>query len=344
MALSSTLRDTDIRVLRRVAVTMLMVGALVSASGMVLLPPDPASETAHFVVATTLVLTGLAVALLRRGVKAACLLAALWSILWLGVLVAFAEPLGSVAYFYLWPVVLVAYYYSRRATLLAFALMLLTLGVGLAVTDSDVPRLDTFVATAASVGLMAGLVSMTTESQARLQGELERAADTDGLTGLHNRRSFDRLLPTMLDEARRRRTTMAVVMFDIDHFKLLNDRHGHLVGDQALQDVAATLRSASREGDIVARFGGEEFIVGLPGATADAAARYAARVATSLAESGTSVVPVHISAGIAVSAYEDPAEVLIRRADEALYAAKGAGRGRLATWTDVGPAVDAPFV
>jgi diguanylate cyclase (GGDEF)-like protein len=344
MALSSTPRDTDIRVLRRVAVTMLLVGGVVCASGLVLLPPDRTSDMAHLAVATAMVLTGLAMALLRRAVKAACLLAAFWSIAWLGVLVAYAEPLGSVAYFYLWPVVLVAYYYSQRATLLAFVLMLVSLGAGLVVTDSDVPRLDTFVGTAASVGLMAGLVSMTTERQARLQRELERAADTDGLTGLHNRRSFDRLLPTMVDDARRRRTTMAVVMFDIDHFKLLNDRHGHLVGDQALQDVAATLRMASREGDIVARFGGEEFIVGLPGATADSAARYAARVATSLAGCDTSVVPVHVSAGIAVSADEDPAEVLISRADEALYAAKGAGRSRLATWTDVGPAVATPFV
>jgi diguanylate cyclase (GGDEF)-like protein len=344
MALSSTPRDTDIGVLRRVAVTMLLGGALVCASGLLVLPPEPASDAAHAAVAAALVVTGLAMALLRRRVKGACLLAAFWSIVWLGLLVAFAEPLGSVAYFYLWPVVLVAYYYSQRATLLAFVLMLVSLGVGLAVTDSDVPRLDAFVGTAASVGLMAGLVSMTTEHQARLQRELERVADTDGLTGLHNRRSFDRLLPTMVDEARRRRTTMAVVMFDLDHFKSLNDRHGHLVGDQALQDVAETLRSASREGDVVARFGGEEFIVGLPGATPDSAARYATRVATALAGCGTSVVPVHVSAGIAVSTHEDPAEVLIRRADEALYAAKGAGRCRLATWTDAGPAVASPFV
>jgi two-component system, sensor histidine kinase LadS len=159
-------------------------------------------------------------------------------------------------------------------------------------------------------------------------------AEHDALTGVYNRRGFlDRALP-LYEAAARKRMPLALLMLDIDHFKALNDRHGHEAGDQALVAIARRLSAQAGSNDVVARWGGEEFVLLLPRTGATAAARIAERLR--LAVAGT---PVEISDGIAVQltasigigsgASSDSLEALVRQADAALYAAKEAGRNRV---------------
>ncbi len=159
---------------------------------------------------------------------------------------------------------------------------------------------------------------------------LHELAFVDGLTGIGNRRALDRDLLRSCDEARARGVTVSVLSVDVDHFKEINDRFGHVAGDEVLQEVARRLTAHCRTGDAVTRFGGDEFVAVLVGAPVEAAAVIAQRLRTDVAaadiETSVGRVPVTISVGVAGSAdVEDPAD-LLRRADLALYVAKSAGR------------------
>ncbi len=165
---------------------------------------------------------------------------------------------------------------------------------------------------------------------------LEQRAHLDALTGLANRRVLDDRLPREWEACRRRCTPLAVAIADLDHFKTINDRHGHAAGDIALRQSAATLARVVRTSDFVARYGGEEFVVVAPDCELHSAVRLAERFRTAVAglkivEQG---VKVSVTTSVGVAAFTDldhgtPAE-LLRRADEALYCAKKAGRN--ATW------------
>jgi diguanylate cyclase len=162
---------------------------------------------------------------------------------------------------------------------------------------------------------------------------LEKMALTDSLTGLYNRRYFDTHFAGTWRQARQAKTPLALLMIDIDHFKSINDRFGHQVGDQCLETVARVLESlCQRPDDQLIRYGGEEFVMVLPGTEAAAAQRMAERVrqrieATDFLLQGKRV-PVTISVGFA-SAQPEPGATtagLFADADRALYAAKHAGR------------------
>ncbi|WP_420143128.1 diguanylate cyclase [Sphingobium sp.] len=167
------------------------------------------------------------------------------------------------------------------------------------------------------------------------QDRLELLSHVDGLTGVANRRRFDEMLRRELARVRRQGGTMALIMVDIDHFKLLNDHHGHLVGDARLQEVAATLMTCARRGgDLVARYGGEEFAVLLPGADVGEAAVVAERMRAAVEAQGlVSPAPggvVTVSIGLAQADPDgEEAQSLIDRADRALYEAKHGGRNRV---------------
>lgn len=165
---------------------------------------------------------------------------------------------------------------------------------------------------------------------------LEGLAQRDGLTGLPNRRCFDETFQREWARARRAGTSMAVLMIDIDHFKLLNDALGHAEGDRRLRDVAEALAAcATRATDMVARYGGEEFVAILPAVSADQAVELAEimRVAVerldlpSPAPAGR--VTVSIGIGQIDRVDETPPDALLRAADKALYEAKRAGRNAL---------------
>jgi diguanylate cyclase (GGDEF)-like protein len=155
----------------------------------------------------------------------------------------------------------------------------------------------------------------------------ERAATTDPLTGLYNCRSLEARVDTLL----RANERFALAIADIDHFKKLNDTHGHTMGDRTLQTFARTLRACMRPDDVVARYGGEEFVlvvVGVDAAEAEAALeRIRSELPTATARAG--VPSVTASYGLTDSTHAGSLDALIRIADDALYTAKREGRDRI---------------
>jgi diguanylate cyclase (GGDEF)-like protein len=166
------------------------------------------------------------------------------------------------------------------------------------------------------------------DSQATLRRALSSLADHDGLTGLLNHRSFhDRLEHHLASGSEA--APVALLLVDLDHFKEINDSHGHLVGDEVLQSVTAAITSALRAGDYAGRVGGEEFCILLPGAGSDDARAVAERVRVAVAGitgPATVTTSIGLSSGTtgAITARE-----LLDRADGALYEAKRAGRNRV---------------
>lgn len=160
-------------------------------------------------------------------------------------------------------------------------------------------------------------------------------AVTDELTGLYNRRYFDRHLNVMLGKAQSQDRDMALMILDIDHFKAVNDGHGHDAGDAVLREFAARLKRNIRGVDLACRFGGEEFVVLMPDTDTAQAEAVAERVRQSVAERSFDIGlprPLSITVSVGVSLNEslaDTPESLIKRADVALYRAKREGRNRV---------------
>ena len=161
--------------------------------------------------------------------------------------------------------------------------------------------------------------------------ELERLATVDGLTGVLNRRAWMTRAAAELAESVRYGYPVAVLMIDLDHFKQINDTHGHDAGDRALAFVARALESAVRPGDLVCRYGGEEFCVLMNHAENGAASAFDARLRNYLdaVAEGELGFPLAYSAGIAVRGNpDDRLEAIVKRADAMLYGAKSQGRAR----------------
>lgn len=167
----------------------------------------------------------------------------------------------------------------------------------------------------------------------RVQDLLMEYAHIDPLTGLANRRALMQRLEEEWAGIERRGGTLAIIMADIDHFKKVNDEHGHPVGDRALQRVADVIRDQSRINDLVSRYGGEEFAVVVPDEETDGAVKLAERCRSRIEEirlsTGSETVTMTCSFGVAQYRKGDDAETLLSRADDALYRAKEAGRNRV---------------
>ncbi|HEX9985449.1 MAG TPA: diguanylate cyclase [Thermoanaerobaculia bacterium] len=154
---------------------------------------------------------------------------------------------------------------------------------------------------------------------------LERLSLSDALTGVANRRYFDRALVDEWERAIRRGDMLSLILLDLDHFKVLNDTHGHTAGDECLRAVAASLEKAVRgSGDVIARWGGEEFALLLPNTSEEIAVAIAERL-----RAGIEPLGVTASFGVATSGTDVNPQELVERADRALYAAKRAGRNRV---------------
>lgn len=172
--------------------------------------------------------------------------------------------------------------------------------------------------------------------------QLRRLGLTDALTAVGNRRYFDQRLQEEMARAQRATSPLSCLFIDIDHFKSINDRHGHAAGDAVLQTIAQRIRSELRGADIVARIGGEEFAVLLPQADIDRAVEVAERIRQYIAgmpvASGSSAVALSVSVSIGVATMQTidrdqraAAQHLLRCADTALYQAKQSGRNRIAS-------------
>ena len=179
--------------------------------------------------------------------------------------------------------------------------------------------------------------------------ELERLSISDGLTGLFNHRHIHGLLEEEFERAERSGERVSVAMFDLDHFKSVNDRFGHQAGDRVLVQLADILRVTAREIDRLGRYGGEEFIALLPETDIESAAVFVERVRREVARRHFDIAAqeslrLTISAGVATYPWHgiDTPETLVRLADAALYAAKARGRDRVVRFDQLEPSPAEP--
>ena len=201
-----------------------------------------------------------------------------------------------------------------------------------------VPPEGGFSAEARELANWLAVQSWTALENARLHLRLEREAVTDGLTDLPNRRQFEESLAGELTRVGRFGGSLALIVADLDDFKRVNDRYGHLAGDEVLRTFADVLRDAIREIDVPVRYGGEEFAVLLPQTDVEGARQVAERIRSSLEQSVFELGPgvrARVTASFGVAAYPDEAdeEALVAAADRALYEAKAAGKNLVAVAT-----------
>lgn len=165
----------------------------------------------------------------------------------------------------------------------------------------------------------------------RAHEQARKQADLDPLTGLYNRRAWNERLPPLEQQARLRGVPLSVLFLDLDRFKELNDRYGHEAGDATLRRLAQAMRAELREQDAVGRYGGEEFVVALPGLDAARAARIAERIRRRLQEQAGDAqgIASTVSIGVADLGEGEDVAQLLRRADRAMYEAKSSGRNRV---------------
>jgi diguanylate cyclase (GGDEF)-like protein len=236
---------------------------------------------------------------------------------------------GDGAILYALPVLWTTIFFGRRGAVAIVACV----GVGEAVALLLLPAasaypgrwVDVMVSTTAIAVVAHVLECRSDLLLERLRGE----ARTDPLTSLLNRRGFDELATRELAHAGRDGRPIALAIFDIDHFKQINDEHGHVVGDRALVHIARLLAGESRGIDVAARLGGEEFAVLMPGSDRAGGEAFAERVRHALAAYADPTLPeVRVSAGITATDEPIDVETMLERVDCALYAAKRSGRDR----------------
>jgi diguanylate cyclase (GGDEF)-like protein len=240
---------------------------------------------------------------------------------------------GDGAVLYTMPVLWTTFFYGRRGALaivscvaVGHVLVLATLPAGSVYPGRWVDVMVAITATAVVV------LALESRNQALL-GRLAAEARTDPLTGLLNRRGLDERAVLEIARARRDGTMLALVSFDLDYFKRINDEWGHETGDRVLSWVGRLLIAESRDIDTLARVGGEEFVVLLPGTHIDGARGFAERLTAGLnRHEKQELPPVGVSAGIVSMRDPEDLPTMLSRADSALYRAKRAGRDRIMSW------------
>ena len=195
------------------------------------------------------------------------------------------------------------------------------------INDRGVPAYD-------DEGVFTGYIGSCMDVTEKVEGQLlKEQAQIDGLCHIYNRYYLDKMLQHHIETARQQRSCLAVIMLDIDNFKLVNDRYGHTVGDIVLQQVAAILSESIRENDTCGRYGGEEFLVVLNNTSRSHALEVANRIRTKIAEKTINIklansfsVSVTVSGGVSYFQEIDSIQNLIQRADQGLYLAKRSGK------------------
>jgi diguanylate cyclase (GGDEF)-like protein len=228
---------------------------------------------------------------------------------------------GAASVFFLWIAIYAGYFFSWPAVAVHLGVVFASYAVVLLVQREE-------AGPALLIG-MTGLVTATAAVIGSLAGRLRELASTDPLTGLPNRRGWERSLDRELARVRRRGTPLCVAVLDLDRFKEFNDEQGHLAGDRLLKEVAATWLGLLRDTDVLARYGGDEFGIILPDCHPNKANEIVSRLCDS-------VGGATCSAGVAAAGGDLDMSALIHRADQALYKAKHAGGSR-AVFAEVQP-------
>lgn len=237
---------------------------------------------------------------------------------------------GDGAVLYVWPVIWIAYFFGRMETVLIVASVAAAHAMALTSLDVGGAFFDRWLDVMVVVAVVAAVVQTLSRRNAELLARSAAEARIDKLTGLLNRRGFEERLPAELARAARDETPVAVVSFDIDYFKRVNDEWGHEAGDRVLAHLGSVFREATRGADVLARMGGEEFVAVLGDSDTERAEGYAERVRHAFSAADLGFGRVTISAGVAAAAPPADADGLLQAADSALYAAKCRGRDQTA--------------
>ncbi len=326
----------DFGFMRRVGVAMFLLGAGTLLATLGLPDPDPSDHHALRIIAGLLALGAVMAWAVRPSPSRRWVTSVyvVYGIVLVSALMAVARPIEATPFFYLWPMLFSAYFFARREVAIDLAIMWVTLGLALFVWSVDPMKQVLFMGVGVSVTLTTVVVTLLRERLTDVIGQLAQASATDYLTGLLNRRAFDTEFLRQIERAQRSELPLALVLFDLDHFKQVNDRFGHAAGDRALLDFATLLSRERRAGDTLARIGGEEFAVVLFGVGHADAIAFAERIGRQLEEPRLDGQPTQsVSAGVVtLSAHEYTPSALLVAADRALYGAKAAGRHRVGVW------------
>ncbi|MEJ6001574.1 GGDEF domain-containing protein [Paucibacter soli] len=288
----------------------------------------------------------LAIVLLRQGRTLPALLLLGMEVLMHSVLAVLLLGWASGFHYYLFaavPVTMVSHLESWRSKLaLCFGTILAYVALAcwragaepwFALDATVTMRLGLFnlTATLLAMGVLASLYSLQMQ---RAERQLHELATTDPLTGLMNRRSMSAQLARESARTQRRQEPLSFVVLDLDRFKTVNDRYGHLAGDMVLRRLGGLITEGVREVDLACRWGGEEFLIALPGTDAQAAGAVAERIRQGLQAQAIEIepglsLPVTASFGVACLRPAESVDGAIGRADKALYRAKAAGRNRV---------------
>ena len=238
-------------------------------------------------------------------------------------------PAGGDEMYYLWVVLYAAYFLGRIATAAHAVLIAAAYAAVLVAADPGPIGVSRWLSTVGLVFGTAVVVHMLSRRIGRLVAELQLAARTDGLTGLANRRAFEEHFEREVARAHRTHRPFALLLADIDRFKEINDRYGHVAGDAALSQLGRLLPAELRRDDIPARVGGDEFAVLMPDLDAHEARDLGGRVIRIVSERLSATGPaVGFSFGVAAFGRDGlTLDELTRAADQGLYAAKGAPPG-----------------
>ena len=270
---------------------------------------------------------------LNRQKPAVILLLGLGSVLLVGLLDYWTGPEYAFSLFYLFPILLGTWWYNQQAGMAISLLSAITWGIANWLAGEEYSSLwVAFFNTLVRLSFF--LVITILLHQVRLALDKERRlARTDPLTGALNSRAFYEIAANRLERCKRKERPLSLAYIDLDNFKYINDRLGHLKGDETLRIVADTLRSTLRSTDIVARLGGDEFVVLLPNSYPEAAQHAIERARLELGKRMQQEQwPVTISIGLVTSDCskgELDIETLIRSADDAMYVAKRKGKNTL---------------
>jgi diguanylate cyclase (GGDEF)-like protein len=305
-------------------------GALTMAAVLIAPDPDASDHPALSMCALAYALTAALLVIWRRPPGAVLHAICPAGTLAATAAMAFAEPIGLTPIFYLWPMLVGAYFLGRREVAANFALVVASCGIALLLWVEPVLRLAMFMAVLAIVGVVTAVVVVLREQVLALVLRLRMLASYDSLTGALNRGAFEQRVDAELARARRSATDLSLVIFDVDHFKRLTDSYGHAAGDAALRAIGDVVATGMRRSDVFGRLGGEEFGLLLPDTDIAGAATVADKLRRRLAAPTAGRRTLTVSFGVAeVHSGASSARSMFDDADRALYAAKRAGRDRV---------------